>query len=73
MRNKLLHKDFNEISKNETLPINYSFTQLYSQDDEMEDKSTIPNEFKVEVKAYQIPFINLYPSFHKPISKLLKY
>jgi len=73
MKNKFLHKEFVEINKNETLPANYIFTQLYSLDDGVEEKTEKPDVIMIEIKANQVPFTCLYPSFHKPISKMFKY
>lgn len=72
-KNRYLKHHFPVIENNENLPVNYKFTQLYTNISVDEQGIGLPLEGSktIFVRDYQIPEFGLYPAFHKPISKFL--
>ncbi len=73
-KNRFLKNKFPAIGNNENLPVNYKFTQLYTNLSIDEQGFGLPLEDAktIFVQKYQIPAFGLYTSFHKPISKFLE-
>jgi hypothetical protein len=70
---RFLKYHFPLLVNNTRLPANFEFIQLYtgiSLDEQGQSKRYIEPD-KIHAKAYQVPAINLYPAFHKPISKFV--
>ncbi len=68
---RYLKYHFPEIEDNRALPVNYKDIQLYVgiESNENGKEKACPPEKKIVSGEYKIPKINLFPVFHKPISK----
>jgi len=70
-KKRYLKYHFPEIEDCGKLPVNYSFIQLFTGilNDEKGQGIPIAPDKTIGAHDYKIPEINLYPVFHKPISK----
>jgi hypothetical protein len=68
---RLLKFHYSELDQNPDLPVSLNFTQIFTglvlNDDGQVYQPAQPE--RIYVSRYQIPEIELYPVFHKPISK----
>lgn len=70
-KKRFLKYHFHELENCCSLPVNYSYIQLYTGIllDEKGEALPFENEKTIVASAYKIPEINLYPVFQKPISR----
>lgn len=72
---RFLKFHFPFLNGNEIFPLGYNYTQLYTglsiTDNGKSEQLAMPET--IHVPEYQIPEFELYPVFHKPISKFLNF
>lgn len=70
---RYLKYHFPEIADTPGLPANLQYTQLFTglSVDEKGRAKPFAEPATIFVEVYQVPAFDLYPAFHKPISKFI--